>query len=131
MTRASGTFVPVLTPREPDDPVPTLGQLDIAKTFEGDLAGTSAGTMLSAGTDVEGSAGYVALELVTAQLQDRRGTFALQHFATMKRGAPYLRIEVVPDSGTDDLVGITGSMAIDIAQDGTHSYDLEYTLPQP
>lgn len=130
MTHARGTFVPVLTPRESAEPVPTLAQLDIAKTFEGDLVGTSAGTMLSAAGGVEGSAGYVAVELVTGDLAGRRGTFALQHFATMTRGTPHLQVEVVPDSGTDDLIGVSGALNIDIAPDGTHSYDFAYDLPE-
>jgi hypothetical protein len=35
---------------------------------------------------------------------------------------------VVPDSGTGELVGLTGTMQIDIAS-GKHSYVFEYTLP--
>jgi hypothetical protein len=84
--------------------------------------------MLMAGTDVKGSAGYVAIERVSATLHGRRGTFALQHSGTMTRGAPQLTITVVPDSGTGDLAGLAGTMAITIAPDGKHSYDLEYTI---
>jgi hypothetical protein len=47
----------------------------------------------------------------------------------MARGEQQLTITVVPDSGTDDLVGITGSMSIAISN-GSHSYEFEYTLPQ-
>jgi hypothetical protein len=36
---------------------------------------------------------------------------------------------VVPDSATGELVGLTGTMTITIA-DGKHSYDFEYTLPK-
>jgi uncharacterized protein DUF3224 len=35
----------------------------------------------------------------------------------------------VPDSGTGELMGLTGTMAINIA-DGRHSYEFEYTLPE-
>src|ERR1017187_575856 len=42
-------------------------------------------------------------------------------------GAPQQIVSVVPDSGTGELVGLTGTMTITIA-DGKHSYDFEYTL---
>ena len=62
--------------------------------------------MLTAGTDVTGSAGYVAIEHVTGTLHGRSGTFALQHTGTMSRGTPSLSITVVPDSGTGALAGL-------------------------
>jgi hypothetical protein len=37
-------------------------------------------------------------------------------------------ITVVPDSGTDELSGISGTMNIIIA-DGKHSYEFDYSLP--
>jgi hypothetical protein len=51
----------------------------------------------------------------------------LQHSGTMTRGATRLSVTVVPDSGTDELVGLAGSMTIVIA-DGKHSYEFDYTL---
>jgi hypothetical protein len=52
----------------------------------------------------------------------------LQHSGTMSGGKQHLIIAVVPDSGTGELVGLAGQMAITIAN-GKHSYELEYTLP--
>ncbi len=83
--------------------------------------------MLTASTNVKGSAGYVAIERVTGTLQGRSGSFALQHSATLTRGEPQLIITVVPDSGTGQLVALAGKMTISIAN-GKHSYDFEYTL---
>ena len=65
---------------------------------------------------------------MTATLAGRTGTFMLQHTGRMNRGAPQLSITVVPDSGTGELVGITGQLTIIIAE-GKHAYDFEYTLP--
>jgi hypothetical protein len=101
--------------------------MSIDKQFHGDLEGTSKGQMLTAGTAVEGSAGYVAIERVSGMLHGRRGTFVLQHSGTMTRGAPQLSVTVVPDSATGELVGLAGKMTITIS-DGKHSYDFEYTL---
>jgi hypothetical protein len=47
----------------------------------------------------------------------------------LTRGAPQQTVTVVPDSGTGQLVGLSGKMTGNIA-DGKHSYDFEYTLPE-
>jgi hypothetical protein len=127
-TRASGTFEVKLTPRE--GAAETLGRLTIEKTFRDDLEATSRGEMLTAGTAVKGSAGYVAIERVSGTLHGRAGSFALQHSGTMTRGVPGLTITVVPDSGTDGLVGLAGAMAINI-EGGGHSYEFDYTIGGP
>ena len=127
-THASGTFEVKLNPQT-DDKVgdPTVGRMSLDKQFHGDLEAASTGQMLTAMTDVKGSAGYVAIERVSGKLHGHSGSFALQHSGTMTRGAPQLTITVVPDSGTGELVGLAGKMTFDIV-DGKHSYDFEYTL---
>jgi hypothetical protein len=132
---ATGPFEVKLNPQPQDDTVgdPTVGRMSIDKTLHGDLEATSKGQMLTAATDVKGSAGYVAIERVTGTLRTpaglRKGSFALQHTGTLNRGVPELSVTVVPDSATGQLVGLTGKMTIIIA-DGKHSYDFEYTLPE-
>lgn len=123
-SRAAGTFDVKLTPQGSDPP---LARMSIDKQFHGELEAASKGEMLSAGTDVKGSAGYVAIEKVSGTLQGRSGSFVLQHSGTMARGAPQLSVTVVPDSGTGELKGLTGRMAI-IIKDGKHFYEFEYTL---
>ena len=129
---AKGTFEVTITPQTPDGKFEdtTLNRRTIDKQFHGDLEGISKGVMLSAMSEVKGSAGYVAMERVTGTLNGKSGSFVLQHSATMDRGKPQLSISVVPDSGTGQLTGLTGKMNI-IITDGKHSYDFEYTLPQP
>lgn len=128
-TRATGTFEVKLAPQTTDAEAAgsTLSRLTIDKQFRGDLEGTAKGEMLSAGTQTKGSAGYVAQERVTGTLGGRRGSFVLQHTGVMHRGAPGLTITVVPDSGTGDLAGLTGTMMI-IIEAGKHSYELDYDL---
>jgi hypothetical protein len=109
-------------------PESPLGRRSIDKQFHGDLNAVSKGEMLSAGTSVKGSAGYVAIECVTGTLAGRIGSFVLQHSATMNRGTPHLEIAVVPDSGTGQLTGVAGKMRIEITE-GKHFYDFEYELP--
>jgi hypothetical protein len=129
-TLARGPFQVKLNPQASDEQPggSSLARLTIDKRFEGDLEATSKGEMLSAGSPVTGSAGYVAIERVTGTLHGRSGTFVLQHNATMTRGTPQLNIIVVPDSGTGELVGLTGTMQIVIAPGGAHSYEFEYSL---
>ena len=124
---ASGTFDVKASPQEDTVGDPTISRLSLDKQFHGDLEGTSKGQMLAAGTDVQGSAGYVAIERINGKLHGHSGTFVLQHSGTMTRGVPQLIITVVPDSGTDQLVGLTGKMTINIV-DGKHFYEFDYTL---
>jgi len=131
-THASGTFEVKITPQKPDNneaESANLSRMSIDKQFKGDLEGTSKGEMMAASTEVKGSAVYVALERVTGTLRGRTGTFVLQHSGVMTRGTPHLTITVVPDSGTGQLVGLTGKMMINI-DNGKHSYEFEYTLPE-
>ena len=126
-----GTFTVTSTPHPPYDAAPgaVLVRVSLQKTFSGPLAGTSTVEMLAARSEVSGSAGYVAIERVTGTLDGRRGSFTLQHNATMNRGTPSLAITVVPDSGTEQLEGLTGSMDI-IREGGNHSYVFDYSLPE-
>jgi len=123
---ASGTFEVKLEPQAPD--ASGLGRLTIAKTFRGDLEGTSQGQMLATSTDTPGSAGYVALERVTGTLAGRSGSFALQHSGTMNRGAASLLVTVVPDSGTGQLIGLSGTLDITVVEK-EHRYELAYAIP--
>jgi hypothetical protein len=127
-TRATGTFDVKLTPQAADDKADvSVGRMSIDKRFHGDLDAVSKGQMLAAMTEVKDSAGYVAMERVTGTLGGRSGGFTLQHSGTMTRGAPHLSVTVVPDSGTGQLAGLTGTMTIDIVG-GKHLYEFEYTL---
>jgi len=125
---AVGPFDAKTTPQD-DKLDPQLGRFLLDKQYHGDLEGTGKGQMLTASTDVKGSAGYVAIEKVTGTLKGRNGSFILQHTGTMAAGKFHLEVAVVPDSGTEQLKGISGKMTITIAPDGKHSYDFEYALP--
>jgi hypothetical protein len=127
--QASGPFDVKLTPQASDAPAEgaALGRMSIDKRFHGDLDATSVGEMISAMTPVQGSASYSAIERVSGTLRGRAGTFALQHTGIMNRGVPSLTITVVPDSGTGELAGLTGTMGIQIDA-GQHAYTFEYSF---
>ena len=130
MPRAAGTFDVNITPLANDSPSEgsTLGRMSIDKQFHGDIDATSRGEMLTAGTAIKNSAGYVAIERVAGTVHGKRGTFALQHNATMTRGEGKLAIIVVPDSGTGELTGLSGTLGIEITG-GKHYYTFDYSLP--
>ena len=126
---ATGPFDVKVTHQDDKSTDPLLARMTLDKQYHGDLEGTGQGQMLTAGTSVKGSGAYVAIEKVTGTLKGRNGTFVLQHNGTMTQNKPQLTITIVPDSGTEQLAGISGKMTIIIAADGKHSYDLEYALP--
>lgn len=107
----------------------SLGRMSIDKTFRGDLVANSQGEMLSVMTPVKGSAGYVAIEQITGILGGKTGSFVLQHFGIMSHGENRQILEVVPESGTGQLAGLSGKMTIKI-EDGKHFYEFHYALAE-
>ncbi len=130
MRHAKGEFDVKVSPLALAGPAedPKLGRMALEKTFHGPLAATGHGQMLTAGSEVEGSGVYVAIEQVTGTLDGKKGTFILHHRGVMTRGEPALSVLVVPDSGTGELAGLTGTLHI-IIEGGKHFYDFEYELP--
>jgi hypothetical protein len=128
-THVTGAFDVKLTPQATDNDTggPALGRMSIDKTYHGELEATGKGEMLTAGSGVKDSGVYVAVERVAGTLRGRKGAFALHHRGVMTRGVPQLAISVVPDSGTGQLVGLSGTMTINIV-DGKHFYELDYTI---
>jgi hypothetical protein len=126
--QAKGEFEVNLVPQA-DRVVKGLNRMTIDKQFKGDLEAVTQGQMLSAATEIPNSAGYVAVERVEGKLNERKGSFVLQHTGTMNRGKSSLLITVVPDSGTAELSGIIGTLSINIV-DGKHFYVFDYELPE-
>jgi hypothetical protein len=131
LKRAKGSFEVKITPLESfnKDEGAMLGRMSLEKIFKGDLEGVGKGEMLTGGDPKSGSAGYVAMEQVSGTLHGKKGTFLLQHNGSMNRGDHALSITVVPDSGTGELTGISGTLTIKI-EDGKHFYEFDYTLPE-
>lgn len=129
LTRISGAFDVTLKPQTDEQGVsdPAIGRMSIEKSFHGPLEAISKGQMLGVRTAVSGSGGYVAMERVVGTLDGRRGSFVLQHSSTMNRGTPAQSITVVPDSGTEQLSGLSGTMTINIV-DRKHFYDFSYEI---
>jgi len=125
---ATGPFDVKMIPQD-DKAVVGVTRMLIDKQYHGDLEGAAKGQMLTGGMSADKSGAYVAIEKFTGTLHGRAGSFVLHHTGIMTRGKPDLTILVAPDSGSGQLAGISGKMTINIAADGKHSYDFEYTLP--
>ena len=105
-----------------------MGRMTFDKQWSGDITGASKGQMLTGGDVKTGSAGYVAIEKFTGAIKGHKGSLIFQHSATMTAGKGDLTITVVPNSGTEELKGITGKLTIKI-EGGKHFYDFEYSVP--
>jgi hypothetical protein len=129
--RAEGPFEVKMNPLPADGDADGagIGRMALDKRYRGDLEATGVGQMLALHGDEKGSAGYVAIERISGTLQGRSGSFAAQHFGLMDRGEKALRIDIIPDTGRGELVGIRGRMDIRFEAGGAHFYSIDYTLP--
>jgi len=126
---ASGTFTVKPRAEAPAPGVPEIGRMLLDKVWSGDLTGQSVVEMLTFMTPVDGSAVYVAIEVVQATLGGKRGNFAFHHAGVSERGEQSLTYKVVPDSGSAELAGLSGELRLERAG-GVHHYTLSYTLPE-
>ncbi|SHN28033.1 DUF3224 domain-containing protein [Cryptosporangium aurantiacum] len=97
----------------------------LTKVFTGDVEATSTVHMLAAQTPVEGSAAYVALERIVGSVHGRKGSFVLLHAASHTDA----RWEVVAGSPTGELTGLIGTAVLERHEDGSHTFTLDYELP--
>lgn len=130
-TRATSVFEITLWEESVyDEPAdgPTLSRAIAAKTFTGNIEGTSTAelSLCKAADDVGG--GYVAQERIEGRVGERSGSFVIQHGGI--RGCSGQRSfgSVVPGSGTGELRGMIGD--VEFAHDETGArlildYDFE------
>lgn len=122
----TGRFDVKLIPQEDKDDPSGIARLLLDKTFHGALEATSRGQMLAVRAANGTSGGYVALENVSGTLRGRSGSFHLQHYGVATRGVNTLTLQVVPDSGTAELAGLTGTMTIEVKEGGEHFYTFDF-----
>src|SRR5450755_2507680 len=135
MVHAKGSFDIKMTPAEPTDfeKANDITRVTSDKTWHGDFEGVSHGEMITGSTASTGSMAYVAIERMTGKLNGRLGSFTFSRRASMMKGdvpsAGELSVMVVPNSGTGDLTGLTGSLIIHIDAQGKHTWTFDYSLP--
>jgi hypothetical protein len=130
-TRATGSFQITGWDQKPygdEGDGPQLARATVTKTFRGDLEGTSSAELLMCGdASGGGGAGYIAQEVVTGTLAGRAGTFVLQHGGLRGAGEAYTFGNVVPDSATGALHGLTGKVEYRHDESGA-VFTLDYDL---
>lgn len=129
MQNASGTFQVDSWKEDPYDEAEgaKLSRASLTKTFQGDLDGTSTAELVVA-VAREGSRAYVGIERISGRMNGREGSFVVQHNATGTRGDDQATLTVVPDSGTGEFTGLSGTITICAADDGSHTYDFAYEI---
>jgi hypothetical protein len=104
-----------------------LSRASLTKTFDGDFQGSSTAELLMA--EAKDARAYVGMERIDGTVGGVSGTFVVMHSASqIMNGEEWIKVTVVPGSGTAGLEGITGSMNIVVTEDGGHTYSLDYNL---
>jgi hypothetical protein len=117
------------SPLENDTILTEIGgmRMSFHKTFTGPLEAKSVVSMMGMMNQEKMAGAYVALEKLEGSIDGKKGTFCLYHSSSTHGGKNLQSIQVVPESGTQELTGIRGSMEIDI-HNGEHSYRFRYEL---
>jgi hypothetical protein len=84
-----------------------LTRANVKKSFRGDIAGESTLEYLMLYRE-DGSASFIGLERVIGKVGNRSGSFVLEHRGTFENGVAQSTWQIVPDSGTGDLRGLSG-----------------------
>ena len=128
--QARATFKIVSWDEEPfDEPEdgPKLTQAHVRKSFEGDLVGT--GNLMYVMTYLdEGSASFSGFEKVVGSLGGRTGSFVLRHTGSYDGEKAMAECEVMPGSGTDELVGLSATGWFSAGHAEEHEMPLEYEV---
>lgn len=95
--------------------------------FDGDLAGTGLSRALMQYPDAE-TCHYAGYILVTGTLGGKAGTFILYELGLWSAGVARSTWQVVENSGTGALKGITGTGSYSATHDKTVHYELSYSL---
>ncbi|MEV0245049.1 DUF3224 domain-containing protein [Nocardia sp. NPDC050712] len=134
--KAIGTFaVTAFVPTDvvPDPPIGTalpVGIATMTKEFAGEITGRAATLFTSAFDMASGAGTYLAMESFEGTLGGRTGAFNFVHSASTSgtdRSGEFFRI--VPDSGTGELAGLTGTGGLSVDAEGGHHIWFDYEIP--
>ena len=104
-----------------------LTRAHIRRTFNGDLVGT--GNLMYVMSHLSsGAASFAGYERVEGSLGGRSGSFVLRHTGSYDGGEARAEYEVVPGSGTGELVGLSGTGGYSAGSAEEHEMTLDYEL---
>jgi uncharacterized protein DUF3224 len=104
-----------------------LTRASVKQAFSGDIEGSGSVEWLMCYRD-EGQARFVGLQHVEGRLGDRSGTFVVETVGTFDGKEARSSWDVVPDSGTDQLLGLTGEGELRAPLKGKPSVVLNYDI---
>jgi hypothetical protein len=106
---------------------PRMTRATVVKTLTGEIAGESRVEYLMVYRP-DGSASFVGLERVVAEIAGRKGGFVLQRTGTFEDGHAKESYSIVPGSGTGDLKGLEGEGRSSVGHGMEHPFELSWDL---
>ena len=104
-----------------------LARAIVTQTYSGESVGEGTTEFLmSYGED--GNASFVGQERVNGRVGERTGSFVLQGSGTFDKGVARYAWQIVPGSGTGDLVGLRGKGSYAAQEGRTVDFTFEYEI---
>lgn len=131
-TQATGTFKVQSWDEETYDEIEGgagLASVITTQTFTGNIQGEAAVRYLMVYTS-DNAATFVGMQRIVGLLGGRSGSFVLQVSGTYADGQVQATWSVVPNSGTDELQGLTGTGGYPPHGQGEIRYTLDYDFEQ-
>jgi hypothetical protein len=107
--------------------LPKLTKATVTKTYTGDITGEGRVDYLMMYRS-DGTAAFVGLERVTAELGGKSGTFVLQRAGVFEGGVAKETYSVIPGSATSELRGLVGDGSSAVGHGMEHPFTLSYDL---
>ncbi|MDX1395623.1 MAG: DUF3224 domain-containing protein [Gemmatimonadota bacterium] len=104
---------------------PKLTRASVVRAYRGDIEGDSRVEYLMTYRP-DGSANFVGFERIIGAIEDREGSFVLQHTGTFEKGVARAAFSVVQGSGTRDLHGLTGGGEFESGHAARYPFALDY-----
>ena len=96
----------------------------ITQNYLGDIEGSSELQYLMSYSS-NGAAIFVGLETLSCTIKGKSGNFVIKHNGKFEAGVASSDFIIVPDSGTDELVGISGTGTFKSGENGQANYTVE------
>ena len=104
-----------------------LTKAQVHRSFDGDLVGS--GNLMYVMTHLDsGNAVFLGYEKVVGSLGGRKGSFVLRHTGSYDGGEATAELEVVPGSGTEGLVGLSGTGRFSAGHAEEHDMPMDYEV---
>ena len=100
-----------------------LSKVQVTQNYSGAIEGDSELNYLMS-YQSKNSAVFVGLEKITAVLNERHGSFVIQHDGKFEQGVASSQFTIIKGSGQDELTNINGHGSFTSTQDGQADYQL-------